>query len=280
LHKIICVFIKEKCMGDPTASSQAAKEEKSGSDVAQEDDIEDLPTVPLAVPEAARTEAQIKIERDFTPTPKKRAVPPASDVEDLPTRPMAAISVNSASPPAFPASRMPQLSIPFPLVPAAQQSVYPQSQPGYPLPQLNGFGQVYPQQKKNRAFLWIWLAVALFLVAIGGIGGLVYLNRPTPEKTLQSFCTALQDNNSQGIYSTYSNALQQQVNLNTISAAFQEINLFSGGIASCTYGNVIANNDSATATMIVASRSGGITNGTVVLVYENSQWKINTVNWR
>jgi hypothetical protein len=81
-------------------SRQPVKNANSGSAVKEdESDIEDLPTVPLAVPEAAKQDASIKIERFSTPAPKKWAASPVEDVEDLPTRPMAASSVGHAAPP-------------------------------------------------------------------------------------------------------------------------------------------------------------------------------------
>lgn len=86
----------------PVEVKTPPKEANESPALEQEDDIEDLPTVPLAVPEAARSASQIKIERASTPAPKKWTVPPTGEVEDLPTRPMA------ASPAVSPISRMPQ----------------------------------------------------------------------------------------------------------------------------------------------------------------------------
>ncbi|HXR66688.1 MAG TPA: hypothetical protein VN729_12225, partial [Ktedonobacteraceae bacterium] len=80
-------------------SRQPVKSANSGSAVKEdESDIEDLPTVPLAVPDEAKQGASIKIERFSTPAPKKWAASPVEDVEDLPTRPMAASSVGHAAP--------------------------------------------------------------------------------------------------------------------------------------------------------------------------------------
>lgn len=64
------------------------------------DDIEDLPTMRLAVPEAAQPGAQIKVERTSTPAPRKWAVLPTDEieVEDLPTRPLAASPAGPVAP--------------------------------------------------------------------------------------------------------------------------------------------------------------------------------------
>ncbi len=77
----------------------AVKEENNRAVIEKkQDDIEDMPTVPLAVPEVARPELQIKVERASTPAPSKWSVSPTDEVEDLPTRPMTASSVGPASP--------------------------------------------------------------------------------------------------------------------------------------------------------------------------------------
>lgn len=62
----------------------------------EKDEIEDLPTVPLAVPEVAKREPQITVERASTPAPKNWGPTSADDVDNLPTRPMAASSAPAA----------------------------------------------------------------------------------------------------------------------------------------------------------------------------------------
>lgn len=66
------------------------------------EDIEDLPTMHLAVPETVKPGSQIQIER--TSTPRKRPESSADEVEDLPTRPMAASPAPAAAsrPPSSP----------------------------------------------------------------------------------------------------------------------------------------------------------------------------------
>jgi hypothetical protein len=190
----------------------------------------------------------------------------------------------------------PQPPITLPPAPAAQQPVYPQAQPGYPQPQPGypqaqpaafnqagyplqqpgGFGQAYPQpKKKSRVGLWIGLVVLLLLVVGGGIGGYVYINRSTPEKTLQAYCTALQNNDAQGMYNTYSSEAQAQTDVNRISQGLQLIKLLIGSITNCSYSNVVVNGNNATATLTFTTSRGQTRSGATSLIYENNQWKMS-----
>jgi hypothetical protein len=64
---------------------------------AEESDVEDLPTLPLAVPEAVKRRPAITIERASTPAPIARDVS-QEEIEDLPTRPMPASTVAAPAP--------------------------------------------------------------------------------------------------------------------------------------------------------------------------------------
>ncbi|HEX7737641.1 MAG TPA: FHA domain-containing protein [Ktedonobacteraceae bacterium] len=185
--------------------------------------------------------------------------------------PQAAYNAAPPPPPFAPAPQQP---------PAFQQPSYPQPQPasfnqsGYPLPQP-GFGQPYPQKKKSRAGLWITLVVLLLLVG-GGISGYIYVNRSTPEKTLQAYCTALQNNDAQGIYNTLSSTLQANTDLNKIKTVLQLLDLAAGGgFTNCTSSNVTVNGNSASATVTLTATSGKSIGEPAQLVDENGQWKIS-----
>jgi hypothetical protein len=98
---------EEPGQGESKRQSQPQAKEDEQTLKATEDqpDIEDLPTLRLAVPEGAKAEPSlkaepsIKIERASTPAPQKWSVPRTDeiDVEDLPTRPMAASPGGSAT---------------------------------------------------------------------------------------------------------------------------------------------------------------------------------------
>jgi len=63
-----------------------------------EDDIEDLPTVHLAVPEAVQIKPGVTVERTSTPAPNAWATPSSEEVEDQPTRPVPASVLAPRSP--------------------------------------------------------------------------------------------------------------------------------------------------------------------------------------
>ena len=198
-------------------------------------------------------------------------------------------------PPAFtppPAPQQPTLPrAEYPQAGGPGQPGYPQPanypQPGYPQP--GGFGQPgyppagtfpqpgYPPQKKSRVGLWIGIIIVL-LVLIGGIGGFVYFqNRSTPEKTLQAYCTALQNNDAQGIYNTLSSASQAKTDVGKISQGLQLIKFLAGGFT-CSYSNVQQSGNTATATLTLVPQRGKTANGTVHVINENGQWKMDETN--
>jgi len=170
-----------------------------------------------------------------------------------------------------------------PSPPVYQQPGYPQVQPAsfnqssYPPPQPGNFGQPSPPKKKSRAGLWTVLIILLLAIIGGGIGGFVYLqNRSTPEKTLQAFCTALQNGDAQAYYNTLSTPVQEQTDLGKISTFLQLLRLVTGGIINCTYSNVVVNGNNATATLTLTPARGRILSGPVSLVNENGQWKMSS----
>lgn len=86
---------------DEESGAQLEKQRPADAfeEIEQKDEVEDLPTVPLAVPQTVKNQPQITIERSSTPAPKKWNAPAAEDdIEDLPTRPMAAASAKPRSP--------------------------------------------------------------------------------------------------------------------------------------------------------------------------------------
>ena len=103
--------------------------------------VDNLPTVPLVVPEVAKPEPKITIERASTPAPRKLPVAPPEeeDVEDLPTRPIASTFAGPRTPtPAAPPQQQQsqeRFANPNQQSPGPRQPVpNPISQPGGPGP--------------------------------------------------------------------------------------------------------------------------------------------------
>jgi len=190
-------------------------------------------------------------------------------------------------------------------VPQAPQQPYPQQpQQGYPQqpPDYQGYtppaqqpyapapGQVgfpgYPAtavqpQKKSRLGLWIALIVIVLLVAAGGVGGYVYLNRSTPTKTLQTFCNALKASppDYQTAYNQFSARQRAQASEQAFASNLQQAfsNPILGGLKDCTVSNVQENGSTATGT---ATLSFNNASRTVVfsfkLINESDGWKIDS----
>jgi len=166
----------------------------------------------------------------------------------------------------YPPSQYPEQS-------PATQPGYPQTQPGYPQP--GGFSQLPdPIPPKRRSMLWIVLPVLLLIVA--GVGVYYYVQvRPSPQKTLQAYCTALQNNDAPGIYNTLSEGEQSQTTVNTIQASLRFFDLIAGGVQSCVVNDTQDNGSTATGSITLVSTRNHSGISTLHLVYENGQWKID-----
>ncbi len=168
---------------------------------------------------------------------------------------------------------------------------YPQAQPGYPPQQpplaaapgqygAPGYQAPAAQApKKRRTGLVIGIVILLLLV-VGGIGGYLYLNRSTPEKTLQAYCTALQNSDAQGVFNQLSAHAQTQTSVQRISQGFQILDAPQiGGVKGCTFSNVQQSGSTATATVVLTAGANNASNPplttTYKLVNENGTWKID-----
>jgi len=187
-------------------------------------------------------------------------------------------------------------------VPQAPQQPYPQQpQQGYPQqsPDYQGYtppaqqpyapapGQVgfpgYPAtamqpQKKSRLGLWIALIVIVLLVAAGGVGGYVYLNRSTPEKTITTYCNALQSGDYQTAYNQLSSSLTSKFTESQFAQLSQVGFAAVGGLKSCTVSNVQENGSTATGTITGTFGNGKTQPSPVSLVNQNGTWKLTSSN--
>jgi len=121
---------------------------------------------------------------------------------------------------------------PPPVAPGYGPSGYAQaaSYPGAPAPAAP------PTQRPNRRRLWTILGAVLGVVVIALIifGVIGYVNRSTPTKTLNAFCTALKGADYQTAYNQLSSGLQSKVGSEGVFAAGYASNGGLGKITNCT----------------------------------------------
>ncbi|HEU0003249.1 MAG TPA: FHA domain-containing protein [Ktedonobacteraceae bacterium] len=226
------------------------------------------------------------------------AVPPSQSDYMNYQQPAPSPSSFQQPPPAYSNYQQPPSA---PNYPQANQPAYgqpPQQQP-YPTPSYPQQPQGYPQQapwagapgqfgappaapaappKKRRTGLVIGIIILLLIVVGGGIGGFLYINRSTPEKTLSAYCTALQNSDAQGAFNLLSARAQGQTSVANFTKAFQLIKTPAvGGIKSCTFTNVQQSGNNATADVTVVAGNPAIPSkpGKAFLVDENGSWKVD-----
>jgi pSer/pThr/pTyr-binding forkhead associated (FHA) protein/uncharacterized membrane protein len=226
------------------------------------------------------------------------AVPPPSQPDYMnyqqsaPATPSYPSQPQQPAPPAYSGYQQPQQSAPSaPNFPQANQPAYGQPQPQQSYPQQapwaaapGQFGlpaaPAAAQPKKRRTGLVIGLIVLLLLIVGGGIGGFLYINRSTPEKTLQAFCTAIKNNDAQGAYNQFgtnitSRETEQQYARNFTASENALNSTQAGGLKDCTVSNVQQNSSSATGTItLTVNRSPTTLPINYTLSNENGTWKL------
>jgi FHA domain-containing protein len=136
-----------------------------------------------------------------------------------------------------------------------------------------------PQQRKRRIGLWITLAFVAGLVIAGSAWGILYyVNRSTPTKTLQAFCTTFKNGDAQGFYDLLSRPVQAQTSLDNLKAYFGLIQS-AGGIRDCTVSNVQESGSTATGNVTITRNDGRISEPLPVrLVNEGGTWKLGNTH--
>ena len=130
---------------------------------------------------------------------------------------------------------------------------------------------------KNKRRRWLPISVIILILLIIGASAfalVTYLNRSTPTKTLDTFCTALQNGKYQTAYDQFTPKLQA----NFTESEFATL-LSSDSVAKCSHG--IANEKGTSTTTdlhLYHNKSKGINNDRVVVTKDShNQWKINDI---
>lgn len=130
----------------------------------------------------------------------------------------------------------------------------------------------FPGQKKRRPGCWITIGILIVLLAsVASFLAIRYINRPTPDKTLDTFCSALQQADYRTAYNQFSTKLQR-----TISEAVFAGTLSQDKVTACTHGTTTSSGSSVTNSLKLVHASKGINNDIVTLAKDNNNdWKID-----
>jgi len=120
----------------------------------------------------------------------------------------------------------------------------------------------------HRKILISVLLVSIMLMGVITLGSFEYLNRSTPDGTLDNFCKALHSKDYQSIYEQLSYKLQGLGSEKMIAENLSNIKY-------CTYKIIRASGDLAVAKLTFTGLSGQIVSGTMTLSKDsNNTWKI------
>ena len=131
-------------------------------------------------------------------------------------------------------------------------------------------------RRRGRRGLWIITSViaALLLISITGFFVIRYTNRPTPGKTLDVFCNALQGEDYRSAYDQFSKKLQRTVSETTFATILSQ-----DKVIACTHGPTHDSGSSTTTGLKLVHASKGINNDVVTLSRDsNNDWKIDDIH--
>ena len=148
------------------------------------------------------------------------------------------------------------------------------TQPAYPVEQP-GYAEA-PAPRRRHTGLWATMIVILLLLIAGGGAYYYFQVRSTPQKTLQTYCDAVKNNDALALYNTYSSQARAQTNVQRLQQGLQLIDIATGGFKSCSVNNnsIQENGSVATGTITFISNRNQSFQDTVDLVQENGQWDV------
>jgi hypothetical protein len=150
------------------------------------------------------------------------------------------------------------------------QPTYPGSMPSYP-DSTPVHAESAPPQAERRGRSWIWITLGVVVLLILGGAAYVFFTRPTPEKTLDAYCEALQAQNYVAAYNQLASSLQNMETEPQYAAISQAL----GKTTVCTHSSANIITNTATANLTLVS-SGQAYNGVVTLLQDSSNnWKIS-----
>src|SRR5260221_5967403 len=130
-------------------------------------------------------------------------------------------------------------------------------------------------QKRSRQGRWITISIlaVLLIAAVASFFVIRYVNRSTPDKTLDAFCNALQQADYRSAYDQFSAKLQHTVSEAAFAAALSQ-----DKVTACTHGTTGDSANSVTNDLKLVHASKGINDDIVTLTKDsNSDWKIDDI---
>ncbi len=129
---------------------------------------------------------------------------------------------------------------------------------------------VLNRRKKSRRGLWIVLSImSAILIVVGVAAFLVSMNLPSPTKSLDAFCDALEQRDYQTAYHQLSSRFQAETSEPLFASFFSQV-------TSCAHSAPAQSGTRATASLLTTYSSGRTEQDPVILIQEsNSSWKID-----
>jgi hypothetical protein len=128
-----------------------------------------------------------------------------------------------------------------------------------------------PTRQKSRHTLWIAGGVIGILLLIIASIVIINISRSTPDKTLGTFCNALQGGNYHTAYEQFSPKLRGVISETAFATIFEH-----DKITACTYSAINETGNSATAGLELVHASNGTNKDGITLARDDkSGWKID-----
>ena len=118
--------------------------------------------------------------------------------------------------------------------------------------------------------------VLFLLVVFGIIGFALYQSSSTPEKTLSSYCDALNAKDYQTAYNQLASSIQNHETEKQFASALQQDFTKQGGLKACNISPVQEHGSTATSTLTYSFANGKTSANTDTLINENNTWKIDS----
>jgi hypothetical protein len=130
--------------------------------------------------------------------------------------------------------------------------------------------QTQPTHHRKRRTLWIAGSIVGILLLVSVAIVIIDINSSTPDKTLDTFCNALQSGDYRTAYEQFSPKLQGVIAETTFADIFAH-----DKVTTCTYSAINENGNSATAGLELVHASKGTNKDGITLTKDNkNNWKI------